>query len=90
MLSGMESFLKTVSTATLKNHLSEMNLSSAGNQDQLVDRLLVKIFDLEDQSAIAKETTTADKKNSAAEKTKSKKQSNGTKSSKKRIKIIKK
>jgi len=47
MLTGMESFLNKLTTPNLKGHCSEMKLSTGGNKSQMVERLMVNIFELE-------------------------------------------
>jgi len=47
MLTGMECFLNKMSLALLKSHCSEMEQTSTGTKPDLVERLMVHIFELE-------------------------------------------
>jgi len=47
MLTGMESFLNKLTSAILKSHCTEMTLPSTGSKNQLVEKLMVHIFELE-------------------------------------------
>jgi len=47
MLTGMESYLNKLSTPILKSHCNEMKLTTSGNKSQMVERLMVNIFELE-------------------------------------------
>jgi len=59
LLTGMESFLKRLPLNILKAHANEMNLTSSGNKSQVVERLMVHIFELE---PLVEETESGDKK----------------------------
>jgi len=47
MLTGMESFLNQMSSAILKPHCSELKLALNGTKKEMVERLMVHIFELE-------------------------------------------
>ena len=47
ILNGMELFLSQLSVILLKNHCSQLSLLTSGSKDDLVERLMVSIFELE-------------------------------------------
>jgi len=47
MLTGMESFLHKLTAPLLKSHCSEMSISQSGTKKELIERLMVHIFELE-------------------------------------------
>jgi len=94
MLTGMESFLNKLTTPNLKGHCSEMKLSTGGNKSQMVERLMVNIFELEPlegEESKSKEKSKANgdakkksKEKSPKSKDKSKAKGKGEKKEKKR------
>jgi len=75
ILTGMEAFLTKLSVPILKKHCSELELGAAQNKKQLVDRLMVHMFQLEpikDNSKTKKEDKEKDKE-TKTEKRKAKK-----------------
>jgi len=54
MLTGMESLLNRLSKILLQKHASEMGIKSSGEKKELVERLMVHIFELEPLEEIEK------------------------------------
>jgi hypothetical protein len=86
MLTGMETFLQLLTTPVLRSHCEELKLNSTGNKKELVERLMVHIFELEPLNETkddSKEKTTNKEKPTKKVPTKKKDSSKKEKESKK-------
>jgi len=75
MLIGMEGFLQNLNPELLRKHCVELNLTKSGSKNDLVERLMVHIFELEPLDT-KKETTPAPDKTTDKEKEEAKPKEN--------------
>jgi len=85
MLTGMESFLNKLNLPVLKSHCMEMELLASGTKIQLVERLMVHIFELEplEDEKKKEKSTSPDKKKDKSKVGKGKEKSGNKKKDKK-------